>query len=1099
MTRIWKMIGAAALLGVCTTAATAQWTNNPAAPLIVGDATSDIPIAIPHPDGGCYIVWQGPVGGNQWNAVHIQRLSAAGVEMWPHNGIVAVPGNNSASFVGDFDAAIASDGNLLVANCTNFSDAANPTVHQSNVQKFSAVDGSKMWGGGTDIAVTTGTLPARPVKVCSTPDGGCILGYTLTTTANKGVLRFRRLNSGGAILGTATTPSYAANPQILQNGGNDSLSLSGLIPAGVPGDPNDASFIALFGWKVDTATVGLETQKFTTGGTVAAGWGTAGNPLVLDNHGLTNFNFYLWKMIPDGAGGAIYAWSTFANSGFGAPTDSVLQHIQSSGIARFGTCCDAGPNMGVCTVTTAADCSAPNTFTQNGAPLNFVAPNSVPAGKGRYAASVDYDPVSGAYYLGTEQGNTNGGVKRNVLVQKFSASGQRLWGDTGFTVIPESTTNTQITPNWVRVQRTSDGGCMVFGNMGRGFTTINAIVYGAKVIDDPGSPGFGTFAWNKIINTDVTTGKGRNSIARVTGTDDAIVVHTAGSVMRAARVAASSGAPGVLSAPPSIDVDVPLNITACDGDTIQISVVVSGNTPMVFNWQRHYAYNVPANPDAAWGLSDGDSSFNCILPSDGTTYSGTNTATLTIHNIHANNPTAACPNSDPNLNQYRVTIYNAGSDSVQNPPSVTSSWAVVQVGAGACCANNGSGACTSACNASACTTSGGTYQGDFSTCSPSPCGGACCGTTSCTITGAGTCSGSFLGVGMSCSPNPCSGSCCDNSNGACVVTNSSGCPTPGNVFTAFGTCSPNTCPQPGACCQNSNGTCTIQVPGTCGGGFTFIGQGSTCDTDPCAPSGACCSNIDGTYCTILTQSVCTGISTRRWQGADTVCSPSPCPQPGACCNASTGACTFTAQPGCIGTFQGAGGACDPNPCPQPTACCDTSTGACTVVPQANQCGGQLAGGSCNPNPCPTPIACCQGTSCFTTFPNLCGSPAPGGATTCASSPCAATPGVCCRGATCIVQYTSTSACANSLGAGTLAGSRFISPGGSCNGSANFRTPCCYADYNKSAGITVGDIFDFLNDWFAGKPFANVGTDGTNNSLAVQNIFDFLNDWFAGGC
>ncbi|HVU63126.1 MAG TPA: hypothetical protein VHC70_04070, partial [Phycisphaerales bacterium] len=60
-------------------------------------------------------------------------------------------------------------------------------------------------------------------------------------------------------------------------------------------------------------------------------------------------------------------------------------------------------------------------------------------------------------------------------------------------------------------------------------------------------------------------------------------------------------------------------------------------------------------------------------------------------------------------------------------------------------------------------------------------------------------------------------------------------------------------------------------------------------------------------------------------------------------------------------------------------------------------------------------------------------------------------------------------------------------------------PCCYPDYNKLNGITVGDIFDFLNDWFAGQKFAIVGGDGTHGQLQVQNIFDFLNAWFAGGC
>jgi hypothetical protein len=53
---------------------------------------------------------------------------------------------------------------------------------------------------------------------------------------------------------------------------------------------------------------------------------------------------------------------------------------------------------------------------------------------------------------------------------------------------------------------------------------------------------------------------------------------------------------------------------------------------------------------------------------------------------------------------------------------------------------------------------------------------------------------------------------------------------------------------------------------------------------------------------------------------------------------------------------------------------------------------------------------------------------------------------------------------------------------------------CVADYNCSGGVSVDDIFDYLNGWFAGAPAADVnGVDG----LTVQDIFDFINAWLAG--
>ncbi len=52
---------------------------------------------------------------------------------------------------------------------------------------------------------------------------------------------------------------------------------------------------------------------------------------------------------------------------------------------------------------------------------------------------------------------------------------------------------------------------------------------------------------------------------------------------------------------------------------------------------------------------------------------------------------------------------------------------------------------------------------------------------------------------------------------------------------------------------------------------------------------------------------------------------------------------------------------------------------------------------------------------------------------------------------------------------------------------------CVADFDHVDGLTVQDIFEFLNAWFASNPSADINGDG----IAVQDIFDFLNLWFAG--
>jgi hypothetical protein len=190
---------------------------------------------------------------------------------------------------------------------------------------------------------------------------------------------------------------------------------------------------------------------------------------------------------------------------------------------------------------------------------------------------------------------------------------------------------------------------------------------------------------------------------------------------------------------------------------------------------------------------------------------------------------------------------------------------------------------------------------------------------------------------------------------------------------------------------------------------------------------------------------------------------------GACCvqtggsttaiRCFTGLCVVTSVPSCNGVHQGIGTSCTPNnPCPQVNGQCCRPDGTCFTI-CADFChsvGGYFGviGTTCsaNDNPCPL--------------------------------------GTCCRGATCITGYPAVSCQGNYT--------VFVAVEG-CNASGDSRTPCCHADYNKINGVSVQDIFDFLNDWFAGSYFAVPGGDGVTGTLSVQNIFDYLNMWFAGGC
>ncbi len=150
----------------------------------------------------------------------------------------------------------------------------------------------------------------------------------------------------------------------------------------------------------------------------------------------------------------------------------------------------------------------------------------------------------------------------------------------------------------------------------------------------------------------------------------------------------------------------------------------------------------------------------------------------------------------------------------------------------------------------------------------------------------------------------------------------------------------------------------------------------------------------------------------------------------------------------------------------PTGSCCAPAGTCTTSTQAACANPSVwtLNGVCSPNTCPQPAT-----------------------------------GVCCRGATCTTALTSQAACTGGIIGSPTAGAFFAASGTVCNAGAVSNSPCCYADYNKINGVSVQDIFDFLSDWFAGFPYANVGGNGSGGALTVQNIFDFLSNWFAGGC
>ena len=183
---------------------------------------------------------------------------------------------------------------------------------------------------------------------------------------------------------------------------------------------------------------------------------------------------------------------------------------------------------------------------------------------------------------------------------------------------------------------------------------------------------------------------------------------------------------------------------------------------------------------------------------------------------------------------------------------------------GACCIGT---SCTYGTEAN-CNASGGTYQGDYVSCSTSPCDavvGACCFGTSCFEVSEAQCDssgGTWIGDNTTCGTDTCgSPSACEadiNGDGNVDVsdvlvmvsvwgTNDADADINGDgtvgvadlllVIDGWGPCEGGGDPT-GACCVGTS--CTIATEADCStAGGTYNGDGSSCNGDPCGGGGGC--------------------------------------------------------------------------------------------------------------------------------------------------------------------------------------------------------------------------------------------------------------------
>lgn len=364
------------LLMVTSSSLFAQWSSNPSINLTICDTTNEqvLPKIATTTDGGCYIGWFDARSGGY--AVYLQRLNPQGVKQFPAGGLLISNNPQSSSLV-DWDLAV-DDSNccVLAFTDTRAGSSINPFAYRISPS------GQFLWGAnGIALTDSVAVYQANPKVIC-TSDGNFIIPWQYN---NK--IGIQKINKAG-------TKVWGNVPLMVI--GNPSISEKFNYPIGVSSDNGNfiLYWIGYTGSFISPANFKLYTQKYSP-----AGSGLWGNPQdTLWNLGSAQ-GTYQPTIYSDGNNGAVYVWQSY----FSGPTVCYVQRKNSAGQIQF-------PINGSAVTTTGATM------------LNF-------------APAASYMPSTGETYVFWQRKNSLQSVI-GVYGQKFSATGTRMWADSGLVVKP---------------------------------------------------------------------------------------------------------------------------------------------------------------------------------------------------------------------------------------------------------------------------------------------------------------------------------------------------------------------------------------------------------------------------------------------------------------------------------------------------------------------------------------------------------------------------------------------------------------------------------------------------------------------------------------
>lgn len=369
--RSWALAALSASLICAASATLAAWSSDPAVNLVIADRGGEETQAkiLPRADGGFYVSWFDNTDGGY--DVRLQRLDAQGNALWVPGGIRVA--DRSYSSTTDYGFAVDAAGDALLSFQCCTQGAGDERIV---VVKIDA-DGDPAWGAG-GIAVSTLGEGAVVSYVATGADGSALAAWM--NDAGQG--RVQKLDAAGQ-------PQWGATG-VTVPGPASGLKFMADIKGAGSGD-------AIVAWSNQSGSTRiLRAQKFASADGAPL-WGTDG-VRVSDSGNLQAG--YFPKIIPDGAGGALFAYYDASGVAFNVR----VQHVDADGSRRFG-----------------ADGVLATTDTS----------------KGHYSPSATYDPATGFTHLIWVDGTTiNQQSYDGLYAQRIDAGGVRIWADGGRELVP---------------------------------------------------------------------------------------------------------------------------------------------------------------------------------------------------------------------------------------------------------------------------------------------------------------------------------------------------------------------------------------------------------------------------------------------------------------------------------------------------------------------------------------------------------------------------------------------------------------------------------------------------------------------------------------